>query len=213
MSFAYCLTAQELEFKAPDYSSIEKNIKDKDSKFYYPTLEKRLRTFDTSLSEEEYLHLYFGFTFQNQYKPYKRNPNQEKIMSLQKKGINSKSDTTEMMDLLKASINDFPFDLQSLSMLNYFYDKTGDKENYIKTKIQFEKIVDAILSTGNGKDCKTGFHVISTSHEYMIIYLLGLDFTTQALTEDQCDAMSVSGDNGKFTMYFDVKRLFEANRE
>jgi hypothetical protein len=50
---------------------IQKNIENKNSEFYYPELLKRLKQNDTLLTGEQYRHLYFGYTFQKNYKPYK----------------------------------------------------------------------------------------------------------------------------------------------
>ena len=42
--------AQELAFKIPDYKAIEKEIKDKNSSYYYPKLMERLVKNDTLLN-------------------------------------------------------------------------------------------------------------------------------------------------------------------
>jgi hypothetical protein len=41
---------QKPEFRAPDYASIQKNIEDKKSEFYYPDLLKKLKQNDTLIT-------------------------------------------------------------------------------------------------------------------------------------------------------------------
>ena len=73
------LHGQKMEFKAPDYVEIQKNIEDKNSEFYYPKLLKRLKQNDTLLTSNQYRHLYFGYTFQKEYQPYKTGKKSEEV--------------------------------------------------------------------------------------------------------------------------------------
>lgn len=47
------LHSQEIGFTTPDYKAIEKEINDKNSKFFYPKLMERLMKNDTLLSHDE----------------------------------------------------------------------------------------------------------------------------------------------------------------
>ena len=62
--------SQELEFKAPDYKQIEKEIQDKKSAFYYPNLMDRFAKNDTLMTPDEFHHLYFGYVFQPKYNAF-----------------------------------------------------------------------------------------------------------------------------------------------
>jgi hypothetical protein len=62
--------SQELTFQKPDYDLIKKDIQDSSSAFYYPKIMSRLLVYDTTLTIEDYRHLYYGYIFQNDYKPY-----------------------------------------------------------------------------------------------------------------------------------------------
>ncbi|MGG5507846.1 MULTISPECIES: DUF4919 domain-containing protein [unclassified Myroides] len=62
--------SQQTEFKAPSYATIEKNIQDTSSEYYYPQLLQQLKTGTTPLSPSQYEHLYYGYVFQSAYTPY-----------------------------------------------------------------------------------------------------------------------------------------------
>ena len=53
-----------------DFDEIKVEIKDSTSKYYYPKLKKKICNQDSSLTVEEYHHLYYGNVFQKYYQPY-----------------------------------------------------------------------------------------------------------------------------------------------
>ncbi|OJV40557.1 MAG: hypothetical protein BGO29_14480 [Bacteroidales bacterium 36-12] len=54
------VNAQQLTYQKPDYDLIKKEIQDSSSTFYYPKLMSRLTQYDTTLSADDYRHLYYG---------------------------------------------------------------------------------------------------------------------------------------------------------
>jgi hypothetical protein len=71
-------------------------------------------------------------------------------------------------------------------------------------------LLDALLSTGDGVSIQTAYYVINTSHEYYLLSMYGLQFTSQALIEG-CDYMQVSeNEYGIEGIYFNVSACFRA---
>jgi hypothetical protein len=62
--------SQELKFEKPNYKKISKEIKKKKSEFYYKNLFDRYLNGDTTFNLNEKRHLYYGFSFQDDYSPY-----------------------------------------------------------------------------------------------------------------------------------------------
>lgn len=87
----------------PDFKKMEQVIADQQSPYYYPVLLKRYKDNDTSLTDNEYYYLYYGFSFQNSYSPYGRSPLEEDI-----KKASEKDDTDKMIELEKKLLNQFP---------------------------------------------------------------------------------------------------------
>ncbi|WP_435523810.1 DUF4919 domain-containing protein [Chryseobacterium indoltheticum] len=62
---------------------------------------------------------------------------------------------------------------------------------------------------GDGRDCKTGFHVIAVSHEYVVMNMLELETASQSLSGN-CDYLSLEKDKYKLPrVYFNITKLKE----
>jgi hypothetical protein len=211
ISFIIGTTAfsQENNFKIPDYKVIEKEIKDKNSSSYYPKLMDRFTKNDTLLSHEDYCHLYFGYVFQPKYNAFWRSPDDEKLRGFYKKETLDTKDYDEIIKLINHSLTDFPFDLKQLNFLSYIYHLKGDDDMANKTSFKFHSIMNAILSSGDGKQCETGFHVILVDHEYMLLNVFELENKSQSLIGN-CDYLSF--EKGKYKVdgiYFNIEKMLE----
>ena len=87
-----------MEYEKPDYDLIKKNIVDKSSDFYYPTLYNRYISGDSGLNLEESRHIYYGYRYNKDYNPYARVDGKiaNKISNL----LNKESLTTKEKNLL-----------------------------------------------------------------------------------------------------------------
>ena len=181
--------SQETGFTTPDYKAIEKEINDKNSKFFYPKLMERLMKNDTLLSHDEYRHLYLGYVFQPKYNAFWTSPEDEKLRQYYAKEKLETSDYDEIIKLASNSLNEFPFDLRQLNYLAYVYHLKGDETAAKITSFRFHSIMNVILSSGDGKKCETGFHVLMVDHEYILLNLFEIESKGQSLVEN-CDYLS-----------------------
>ncbi|MFN8307159.1 MAG: DUF4919 domain-containing protein [Ferruginibacter sp.] len=195
------------QFEKPDFDKIEKEIRDKNSPYYYPELLKRYTANDTTLSVTEYRYLYYGYSFQEKYSPY----GSPAVADALSKAI-AANETDKAIELEKAALAEYPFNIRNLYMLRKLLDKKGDTSQadiYDKKMISVAK---AILSTGDGLSDSTAMYVISVSHEYDIIFLLGYKSSGQALFSGKygsMDRMSLQkNDDDVQYLYFNVDRLF-----
>lgn len=205
-SFIY---SQQKEYEAPDYKVIEKNIENKDSEFYYPKLMDKLKANDTLITKDQYRHLYFGYTFQKEYHPYQISENDKKLIPYFQNKDLKKSNYTEIIKISNASLKEFPLNLRVMNFLAYIYHLDGNEAMANKVSHNFYGLFGAIYSSGDGKDCKTGFHVISVSHEYVVMNMLELEIASQGLSGD-CDYLSLPKDKYKLPgVYFNITKLKE----
>lgn len=201
--------SQQAEFKAPDYEKIKTDIADKNSNFFYNTLLKRLKEKDTLLTADDHLHLYYGYAFQKEYNSFYRFKDEEKLMKYYRMDKLDPKDYGDIIKLCEKGLSDFPFDLKIMNFLSYVYHAKGDEALSKKTNKIFEDIVDAIISTGDGKTCETGFHVLMIGHEYTLLGLFNLEFSGQSLVGN-CDYMKLT--EGKYRMegiYFNIEKMME----
>lgn len=205
--------SQETTFKAPDYKLIKSNIEDKNSKFYYSNLLQRLSANDTLLSNEEYRHIYYGYVMHPNYNPYGETSKEEKLQKFYRSQELEKKDYTKIIDLANQSLKEFPIDLRLMSFLAYVYHLNGDDLLAKKVSNNFHGLLGAIMSSGDGLECETGFHVISVSHEYVILNMFGLENVSQSLIGN-CDYLKFEKDKYKIPgLFFNVNKLQEKNLE
>lgn len=192
----------------PDFDKIKKEVNDKDSKFYYKDLMKRYADHDTTLSTEEYRYLYYGYTFQSEYSAYGKPSVNDEL-----KKANETRDTERQIELHKKALKEFPFNLRNLYRLAILLDKKGDSAQVERYNKKLIGVARAIMSTGDGRSDSTAMYVISTEHEYDLIFLLGYEFGgSQALVyvkDGPTDKMQLKkNDDNVDYLYFNVDRLF-----
>ncbi|MDQ6470710.1 DUF4919 domain-containing protein [Flavobacterium sp. LHD-80] len=201
--------AQENDFKIPDYKQIEKEIQDKKSPFYYPNLMDRLVKNDTLMTHDEFRHLYFGYVFQPKYNAFWRSPDEKKLNEIFEKEKMETKDYDEAIKLINHTLIEFPFDLRQLNLLAYTHHLKGDEVSAKTASFKFHSILNAILSSGDGKKCESGFHVILVEHEYVLLNVFELESKAQSLV-DKCDYLSF--EKGKYNVdgiYFNIEKMLE----
>lgn len=194
----------------PDFKKMETEIADKQSPYYYPSLMKKYKDNDTTLTGDEYHYLYYGYSFQPAYQPY----GQSSLVDALKKATSQK-DKDKAIELEKKILDEYPFNLRDIYNLENLYKEKGDSGN---AAIYHHKLINvgrAIYFSGDGLTDSTAMYVISVDHEYDMIGLLGYRFGgTQALVRRKGHAMDkmaiLKNDEGITFLYFNVDRLFES---
>jgi len=184
------IIAEEYKFVAPDYSVIEQNITDKKSEFYYPNLMKRYKNFDESLTTEHLKHLYYGYLFDKGYHPFTRSAHTGDLNTLISTPNLDNRGLKKLVNLTEKMFKENPFDLRAIYYMSSAYNRFEEEEKSRKIIKIFEGLVDAILSTGDGTSCESGFHVIWTGHQYFLMDIIGVSSKGQRLVEGEyavCD--------------------------
>ncbi|PWN63322.1 DUF4919 domain-containing protein [Chryseobacterium oncorhynchi] len=200
--------AQKIEFKAPDYLLIQKNIEDKNSEYYYPKLLKRLQQNDSHLTSNQYRHLYFGYTFQKGYQPYKIGKKAEEVAKYYRGESISQKDLSKGIQLFLDTLEENPLDLRAMNYLAYLYHLNNDDATAEKIAGNFHGLLNAILTSGDGMKCETGFHVISVTDEYVLLNRFQMETKAQSHT-GKCDYQEFEKDKYKILgFYFDISRFY-----
>lgn len=188
-----------------DYDAIEENISNENSNFYYPTLLARFEQGDSTLQVEDLRHLYYGFTFQDAYRPYDQNPLNTEIAQ-----IMAGMTTEDVPVLQKLATNYLEQDPFSLKMIYYLMNFNTMGESEIDNTVlqqQFDGIVEAILSSGNGQTIETAYTVNHPSDEYMVLRSLNLQ-PVENKVETTYDYFQLAENSaGIEEIYFDVDRM------
>lgn len=209
------LYSQEGNFTPPLYEKMRLKIFDNASPFYYPKLFERYQFGDTSITDNEFYFLYYGYTFHPKYIPFMESRYQEKMISYMKKGILSEKDLREFIKLAELNLKDLPFDIRTLNILAYSYKQIDDSINYRAAEFKKNNIIKVIKSSGDGLTEKTAFHIIYRSHEYDFLNELGLTYiSSNDLSPGLCEYLLVQANETNIRgFYFNLSRLFNVKTE
>ncbi|WP_298473213.1 DUF4919 domain-containing protein [uncultured Maribacter sp.] len=199
------LHSQDWNFEKPDYKAIEKNIAEQSSNLFYPNLMDRFLKADSTLTLKEKRHLYYGYSFQENYSPYSRSDFADSLRVILQLKTHDILAFKKIITFGDSVLVKNPFALRTLNYQLYALDKTDNIRGYRKKMKQFNMIIDALLSSGNGTTKEESFYVIYTSHEYDLLNILGLTFGgSQSLIEHYDYLELAEGETKIKGLYFDV---------
>jgi hypothetical protein len=181
----------------------------------YNKLYDRFITNDTSLILEDYIKIYYGQAFRNNYRPSARHDSVRILNMYLNRGLDS-IDFNKVLNFSKLILKDYPFNIEEIFITAIAYNKLGLQDSSRIWLYKYDKLIRAIMSSGDGKTQKTAFIVTKVTDEYSIINALGLQFAGQALVGkkkryyDQMDL--AQNEYGIEKLYFDINLFFGLRR-
>ena len=128
----------------------------------------------------------------------------------------NKSNSQEIIRITKAMLSIDYTSMLAHKILRQTFKIIGDTLNAKKYKtIQFG-LLYSITESGDGKSCKTAWHVIQVSEEYFMLQMLGAELKGQSIDNSGglCDKMEVKTEEGEEkTYYFDTSKVFEGYKK
>ncbi len=200
-------TSQAQELVRPDYTLIKRITSNQQSPHFFRKLMDRYLENDTTLSILQYRYLYYGFTLQEDFRPY-----QEETLPLidcRRNMIKTAADKaicTHAIEIAQKVLDDNPFHMPAISMMALAYLQLGDTLSYHLWDCKQKGILDAILSSGDGDTPETAFHVTNIEHEYEIINRLGLHIEYDSLCNEGVEYLKVKENSlGERGFYFNFE--------
>ena len=213
----FALSATPLQAKVPDEDEIVDRIMDSESEYYYPNLMMRYRNGETSLSDEAYHYLYYGFAYDENYRPLDPNPALDRFFGLMER-LNVDTPDKELLQTLivtgeEVMLRD-PFSPKVLNVMAYAYGALGDS---LKEKVYYNhltNIIATIESSGEGTSEKSPRHVLMFSHARDVLASHGLEFRTSKLMSRNVEYIPLEKPEGKIKgYYFDYSRIYRQKPE
>lgn len=208
--------AQEIE--EPDYHVIRQAVQNSKGPNYYPNLMRRYIQNDSTLTLEQYRNLYYGYTLQEDFVPYKTHKTQ--LLDMRRRFTEAKGDSKlgpEVIRIAKAQLDDNPFDIQAINLIAVSYLQMGDTLQYHLWDIKQKGLLDAILSSGDGAEASTSFHVIDVEHEYEVLNRLGLQIESDSLVNSEIEYLKVKenaeGEKGFFFNFGACSKVYKKKYE
>ncbi|MBQ2980211.1 MAG: DUF4919 domain-containing protein [Bacteroidaceae bacterium] len=211
LSSSVSYAQEEAETILPDFAQIQREVNDPLSEYYYPKLMAKYNSTDTTMTLEEYRYYYLGYTFQEDYNPYRRSEYAHQIDHLYKQGRElSVAEYENLIKFAKQSLNDDPFDLRQINILVYALKGINRHKEAAIWQYRLDHIIDAILSTGDGMTPETAWHVIYPTHEYIILNCLGMKGVDFVFVEPFYDYIEIEENNRRIEgFYFNVERILD----
>lgn len=153
--------------KPPVEEDILDRTLDTSSPFYYTKLMMRYNTGDETLSAEDYHYLYYGYAYQDAYKPLNSNPDMDRLMMAASRVDFEKPRVDEVESLLSIANDAYardPFSPTVLNLMAYSYGALGDT---IREKAYFDRmngVLGAIRDSGDALTQKSPRHVLMFDH-------------------------------------------------
>jgi hypothetical protein len=203
------LTAQ-VKPEPVDMKKVKSETTNPDSEFFYKKLHERFKARDTTMTVEHYRMFYYGFAFHENYSAYPGEKTREIRAAMDKK------DYLTALRICDSVIDKYPVLLQPNYMKAVCLIKAGNDSLGRLYYKRYSGLAGAILSTGDGLTCKTGFKVLFVSDEYSIMYgELEIEEMSQQALVSPCDAMSVEPSKifKSKLLYFDAGEVLKKEAE
>ncbi|HTY07757.1 MAG TPA: DUF4919 domain-containing protein [Candidatus Edwardsbacteria bacterium] len=165
-----------------DFDSVQQRICDARSRYYYPPLLKHYLADDVSLRVDDYVHLYYGYVFHDQYRPV--DPvrlHQEQELQAQFKAGKYKRAAALARRLLRQD----PLNTDYLYWTGRCAEQRRDSALALRCRARWRNLVEAIRASGDGRSRATAFVVIRVPDEYQLLQALRLEYTAHLLHEDR----------------------------
>ncbi|MBC3541891.1 DUF4919 domain-containing protein [Rufibacter sediminis] len=193
-----------------DYSAIKTAVTSAKSKMYYPNLLKRYHANDPKLTQDEYKHLYYGWTFQSGYNPYKPNDQSDALneMLLYER-------FPEIISTGKKLLATDPFNLDVMYLMHMAYGELNKKAESQMWLTKFEGLMAAIKASGNGRSKETAVVLNAPRDEYMFLTVVGLRQKGRPqLVENKYDLVNLQTPNklNLTELYFNIQKAVEKKR-
>ena len=212
LGLASVSAAEKNNFQAPDFQAIKTETLNPDSKYYYPKLIAKFHSNDTTMTLDEYRHLYYGYMFQEDYNPYRKSVYTTKVEPLYFKNIHTKEESDTILRYAEMSLSDDPFDLRQMM---FFTIALKEKKKLARAAIQqfrLNHVVAAIMSSGNGTQEHPWF-VISPAHEYNLLNFMNHVAIEHHSIGETIDYLKIKKDKDNAKVpdgyYFDVANVIE----
>lgn len=156
-----------LRAAVPEEENILMQIGSSNSENYYPNLMLRFEQGDSTLTAENYHYLYYGFAYDERYKPLATNPYMDKFLLLASRLDADEPDPFVLRDLImvgRDALRHDPFNLKVWNMIAYGYGALGDRVRERAAYRRVEMIIETIKSSGGGIKERDPQHILMFDH-------------------------------------------------
>lgn len=207
--------------KVPVEQDILDRITAQRSPYYYMKLMMRYTNGALDLTDDDYHYLYYGFAYQEAYKPLDSNPDKEEMLALMRGMDPDKVERERLEQLLiraRAAAMHDPFSPQILNVLTFANELLGNDAEAQRWATHLNGVVRTILSSGDGLTIKSPRHILMFDHALDVMAAEGLaagDARVVSRTVEFVPLLSSQVIDGKKRkgIYFNFERIYRNKPE
>ncbi len=200
----------------PVEDDILKQITPPSSPNYHPNLMLRFMEGDSTLTTTNYHYLYYGFAYDEAYKPLSTNPYMDKFLLLASSLDVDNPDPITLRDIVmtgRDALKYDPFSLKIWNMLAYAYGALKESVREQQAYSRMEHIIATIKSSGDGLKEKTPRHILMFDHALDLMAAENLPYTKTLIISRTVEyvpfvAPQYIGDEKIKGLYFDFGRVY-----
>ena len=194
----------------PVNDSIMYGIIDSKSPYYYPALMMRYKEGDTTLTLEDYRHLYYGYAWQSGYKPFETPPAKDQLMMMFGENMDIYAqDPAKILACCLEIMETEPFNPSTVNMMTYAYGQLGDTINERASARRLEMIVETIKSTGTGLKENSAWHVLYFPHATELMAFMDLQYKRPEIVSRTVEYIEILLPKERTKgYYFDYGRIY-----
>lgn len=202
--------------KEPDEDDIIDRTMDSSSPYYYTGLMMRYRAGDTTLTDTDYYYLYYGFAYQEEYKPLQTNPDLETLLLLAS-GLDPDKPAVETLEQIittgEASLRRDPFSPKVLNLMAFAYGALGNRTQEKAYFSRMNGVLRTIIASGDALTQKTPRHVLMFDHALDVLTAEGLAYGKSRIISRSVEFVPLTEPytvDGKKRrgFYFDFSRVY-----
>ena len=205
------LQPNKFSIKKVDFDHVKEVISNPKNVYYYPKLMSAyFSNNDTTLSIEAWRNFYYGYTFQEDYNPFRESVYSGKVEELYYKQPHSRAECDTIERYADLSLRDNIFDMNQMNFFIYVLKEKKKHARAAMWQYRLDRLIAAIMSSGRGTK-EEPWVVITPEHEYNIINFLGFVATDHETLDGGIDYVKVQPVAGKSAegFYFDISRMMQ----
>ena len=199
--------------RVPDEEDILRQTLATSSPYYYTNLMLKYNNHQEPLSDDEYYYLYYGYTYQESYRPFTQNRALDEMLNIMS-GLNPVSPSVGQLEALiesgTSALEIDPFNPKVLNILAYAYGALGDTWREERYYSHLNGILRAIESSGTGLKEDSPWHILMLSHAYDLVASKGYAYNEARIISRNVEFVPLTRKAHDKTkgFYFDYSRLY-----
>lgn len=197
----------------PYEEDILKHTLSTSSPYYYTNLMLKYKLGTEAMSDMEYYYLYYGFAYQESYRPFADNKALDEMMNVMS-GINPSNPTVAQLEALVElgveSMEIDPFNPKVLNLMAYAYGALDDTHREQQYFNHLNGILRAIEMSGTGLKEESPWHILMFSHAYDLVASNGYAYNEGKVLSRTTVFVPLIRKSGNKTKgyYFDYSRIY-----